>query len=86
MVKISGFKIGNAEVQLEGGEGASLRQICDALGIQIDGQTFVVNGTRAHGPDAIVRDGSTIEVLPKPRAGTEPAPVGGEPEPVVELV
>lgn len=68
-IKVTGFKIGNAEIAVEGAEDCTIRQACEALGIKIEGQTFVINGSRATGPDARVKDGSTLEILAKPEAG-----------------
>jgi sulfur carrier protein ThiS len=72
-IKVSGVKIGELEVSLEGAEGATLKQVLAAVGIAQTGQQFIINGDRkapvTNAAGATVRDGDTVEVFDRPQAG-----------------
>ena len=72
-IKVSGVKIGELEVTIEGGEGATLKQVLDAVGVKQDGMQFVINGDRkapVTGTTGVrLRDGDTVEVFDRPEAG-----------------
>lgn len=71
-IKVSGVKIGNLEAQIEGSEGASLKDVCKAIGVHHDGQQFIINGDRKNPVtdcNSIVRDGDSVEIYDRPKAG-----------------
>jgi len=73
-IKISGVKIGELEVTVEGTEGATLKQVLAAAGIHQDGMQFVINGDRKAPVTNVaaagtLRDGDTVEVYDRPQAG-----------------
>lgn len=72
-IKVSGVKIGELEVTIDGGEGASLKQVLEAVGVRQDGQQFIINGDRkapvTNTIATTLRDGDTVEVFDRPQAG-----------------
>ena len=72
-IKVSGVKIGDLEVNIDGGEGATLKQVLTAVGIAQEGQQFIINGDRkapvTNPAGTRIMDGDTIEVFDRPQAG-----------------
>lgn len=72
-IKVSGVKIGELEVTIEGTDGATLKQVLAAVGIHQDGQQFIVNGDRkapvTNTTGVRLNDGDTVEVFDRPQAG-----------------
>ena len=71
-VSISGYRIGDLEVRLQGTEGQSLRQVFEQTGVRMEGTAVVLNGVRLSEREAgaaVVHDGDRIEVNRKVEAG-----------------
>jgi sulfur carrier protein ThiS len=69
MVKVSGLRIGELEVTIEGTEGLTLLQVLAEAGIRQEGAQFVINGRPTTDLNAAIVDGDEIEVADRPKAG-----------------
>lgn len=68
-VKVSGLRIGELAVDLEGTDGMTLQQVLADAGIRQEGAQFVINGRPTVDLTTPIRDGDEIEVADRPKAG-----------------
>ena len=72
-VTVKGLRIGELNVEFEGTDGMTLKQVLTAAGIKQDGQQFIINGDTKNpvtNPAAArLADGDTVKVEARPQAG-----------------
>ncbi len=71
-IRVSGFRIGNTRIEVEGSDGMTLPEICEKLDVRFSGSSFWINGDRADATEAsstVVNPGDHVRIAPKGEGG-----------------
>ena len=71
-VKVWSVRLGEVEISLQGTEGMTLKQVCDEVGLSLDGNEWQINGRKLSGREAAkakVKSGDRVEAHKASKSG-----------------